>query len=97
MENARGKRKEIAPIDETMKINEEIVEETIEPSNKMGIVNCFKLNLRETPSTKATILSVISHNDKVKILEDINRSWYKVYVDGIGTGFCMKDFINVIN
>lgn len=105
MANARGKRKEIEPVDEVM----EKVDATtpIKKSKKAssseshaegfisGIVNCQNLNVRKEPSLGSTILKIIPKNTIVKVLEPISDTWYKVRVDEIETGFCMKEFITI--
>lgn len=95
MANARGKRKEMLPVDEVME-NNEMVTELMPPSNKEGIVKCQNLNVRKAPSLGATILQIISNGTKVEILDEANELWYKIRVDKIESGYCMKEFINVV-
>lgn len=107
MANTRGKRKDSAPVDEAM----EKVDTTIKPTKSTivpgegaranaeghatGTVICDKLNVRKAPTKGSTVLKIISKDTKVKILDSANDVWYKVCVDNIGTGFCMKEFIKV--
>ena len=98
MTNAKGKRKETSPVDEVTNIKENIVEdktETKTPAKKYGVVTCQHLNVREAPTTGASILLIIPKNTKVIILDDANEKWYKISVGEIGYGFCMKEFINI--
>lgn len=106
MANTRGKRKETNPVDETMTtgygelVNDEPATETSEPvakkpTTRKGIVNCGSLYVRKEPSKSAESLKIISKGTVVKVLSDANDEWYKVHVDGIGTGFCMKEFIKL--
>ena len=102
MTNAKGKRKETSPVDEVININENIVEDKTEtktktktPAKKYGVVTCQYLNVREAPTTGASILLIIPKNTKVIILDDTNENWYKIRVEEIGYGFCMKEFINI--
>lgn len=88
MDNTRGKRIEMMPVDE-------VITKVVAPKNKKGTVTCFKLNVREAPSIESAIYSVISENDVVEILDDMDNTWYKVRFDGVVTGFCMKEFIKV--
>lgn len=109
MVNTRGKRKEMEPVDEVMgQVKEEVVKKTKRtvkkdvselkvPQIRKGIVICSNLNVRKEPTTGATILQIITKDTEVKILDDVNETWYKVRVSEIVTGFCMKEFIKVIN
>lgn len=108
MENTRGKRKDNKPVDEVAETTSEkiVIEEATEtmvkppseietPSINKGIVNCHKLNVRKAPTTGSTILQVISKDTEVKILADVNETWYKIRIPEIETGFCMKEFISI--
>lgn len=97
MTNTRGKRKETLPVDEVMSTVDEMPDVVApKPSIKEGLVyNCSSLNVRQAPSKEAEILNVISKDTKVKVLDDASDEWYKVRVNGVGTGFCMKEFIKV--
>lgn len=101
MANTRGKRKETAPVDEAIEVIETAdiehpVVETVSAYPKKGKVhNCTKLNVRRAPSTTAPIMKIISEGTKVEVLDEVEDAWYKVHVDGVGTGFCMKEFIKL--
>lgn len=109
MANTKGKRKDTKPVDEIMSVTENVVdkvadsvESTVEekleiktPSNKYGVVTCQNLNVRKTPTTGSTILRIIPKDTKVKILDDVNETWYKVRIGEIENGFCMKEFITI--
>lgn len=72
--------------------------ETVElkaPTSQKGIVNCQNLNVRKAPTTGSTILRIIPKGTEVKILDDVNETWYKVRNPEIETGFCMKEFIDI--
>lgn len=95
MNKSRGNREKILPIDEVV---ETTVEETMEmrtSSLETGVVTCHSLNVRKEPSTDSEILRIIPKDMEVKILEDVNETWYKVRIPEIKTGFCMKEFIKV--
>lgn len=100
MANTRGKRQETNPVDETMTtgyvefINDEPAAKT--PSIKKGVVhNCINLNVRKEPTKSAPVLNYIPAGTNVKVLSEANDEWYKVHADGVGTGFCMKEFIKI--
>ena len=73
-------------------------EPTIEPEiRKIGAVyGCKRLNIRELPSTTATIVSEISEGNEVMIDEkQSNALFYKVCTEHGIEGYCMKKFIVV--
>lgn len=66
-------------------------------TQRTGIVsNCFKLNVREEPSTDAIIIGEIKLGDNVKLLDKgSTKEFYHITTnDGI-EGFCMKEFISI--
>ena len=71
---------------------EEIAEEAKE---KIGVVNCAKLNVRVSPSTTALVVCVLESGSKVSITDDSDPDFYKVYTETGAYGFCMKQFITV--
>ena len=71
---------------------EEISEEAKE---KIGSVNCAKLNVRVSPSTTALVVCVLESGSKVSITDDSDPDFYKVYTETGAYGFCMKQFITV--
>ena len=71
---------------------EEISEEAKE---KIGSVNCAKLNVRVSPSTTALVVCVLESGSKVSITDDSDPNFYKVYTETGAYGFCMKQFITV--
>lgn len=81
--------------------SEEVVEEatfeeiTEEAKEKIGSVNCAKLNVRVSPSTTAIVVCVLENGSKVSITDDSDPNFYKVYTETGAYGFCMKQFITV--
>ena len=71
---------------------EEIAEEAKE---KIGVVNCAKLNVRVSPSTTALVVCVLDNGAKVSITDDSDENFYQVYAETGVYGFCMKQFITV--
>ena len=80
---------------------EEVVEEATfeeiaeEAKEKIGSVNCAKLNVRVSPSTTALVVCVLDGGSKVSIIDDSDPDFYKVYTETGAYGFCMKQFITV--
>ena len=80
---------------------EEVVEEATfeeiaeEAKEKIGSVNCAKLNVRVSPSTTALVVCVLDGGSKVSIIDDSDPDFYKVYTETGVYGFCMKQFITV--
>ena len=80
---------------------EEVVEEATfeeiaeEAKEKIGSVNCAKLNVRVSPSTTALVVCVLENGSKVSITDDSDPNFYKVYTETGAYGFCMKQFITV--
>ena len=59
-----------------------------------GIVTTDTLRLRKDASTNASIIALLSINDKVEVLEEKN-GWYKV-IAGDKEGYVSADYINVL-
>ena len=60
-----------------------------------GIVyNCYKLNLRESNSTKSKVLTVLDVNDKVNILKESGK-WYYVKTSGGIKGYVSVNYIKL--
>ena len=64
-------------------------------TNQTGIVTADSLNVRESPSTSANILSQLNANDQVTILET-SDGWYKISSGDI-SGWAKAEFISVSN
>lgn len=59
------------------------------------VSNCALLNVRETPSLDATILSTIDKDSTVLVdPAESTAEWYKVIVNN-QEGFCMKKYISL--
>lgn len=102
--NARGKRKEIDPIDEIVmeqSVIEEVVPEATEEPKAAefldGIVhNCVKLNVRRNPSIKSDVITVLNEQDQIKVKDvDALGDWYFVQLPNGEEGFSMKKYIAV--
>lgn len=62
-----------------------------------GIVrNCKKLNVRQSPSKTADVITTVSCNETlVIVLTESTNEWYRVCtVCGI-EGYCMKDYVDL--
>ena len=51
--------------------------------------------MRKEHTIDSEILSILTKGTEVKILDDTDDTWYKVCVGGVGTGFCMWEFIKL--
>ncbi|HHV94898.1 MAG TPA: SH3 domain-containing protein [Clostridiaceae bacterium] len=60
---------------------------------KEGIVTTDCLNVRQTPSTSATIIAQLLRDTKVEIIE-ANGEWYKISYNNM-TGWVHGDYVNV--
>lgn len=52
--------------------------------------------MRKGPTIDSEILKILTKGTEVKIIDDTDDIWYKVCVSGIGTGFCMREFIKLV-
>lgn len=64
-------------------------------SRKGLVANCLKLNVRMNPSIDSAVCCTINKGQKVIILSDKDKLFYKVNVEGT-EGYCMKDFIDEV-
>lgn len=87
----------VIDVDEVEPVVEEVVEETTEvvDSELLGRVNYAKLNIRTSPSTTAKVEKVVSKDDLVTILDE-EDSWYHVSLEDGTTGYCMREYIDVV-
>ena len=91
-----NKKQKNKKVEEPVEIVPEVIEETPEVIQlKEGIVNCNKLNVRIEPKKDSDILSIISQNDVVQILDDSDEEFYKVMISDNKEGYCMKKFIDI--
>lgn len=66
-----------------------------EPETITGIVvDCNSLNVREEPSRKANVLTILMAGTEVQVAADeMLDEWYHVYTASGLDGFCMKKYI----
>ena len=100
MANIKDRKESISPANEQAnKVSiEKSTTETIKteaPSKKKSNVICQSLNMRKEPTIDSEILRILTKGTEVKILDDTDDTWYKVCVGGVGTGFCMREFIKL--
>ena len=100
MPNIKDRKEVTLPVDE--QVNKVSIEESKKevakmeaPSKKKGNVICQSLNMRKGPTIDSEILKILTKGTEVKILDDTDDIWYKVCVGGVGTGFCMREFIKL--
>lgn len=77
----------LAPVEET--------EESSEPVTAI-VVDCAKLNVREEPAPKASVVAVIDASNEVVIYEDESfGNYYKVCTASGIEGYCVKDYLKL--
>lgn len=77
--------------------DKEALDVSVEPKKCTGIVmNCFRLNVREKPSTESEVIHILNRKERVTVdLEETHSDWTKVYLpDGV-EGYCMIDYIAI--
>ena len=62
---------------------------------KVGIVNCARLNVRVSPTRDASIVCILDRGAKVSIANDSGDEFYSMYTETGVYGYCMKKFITV--
>lgn len=78
----------------------EMVEETVEPeviakTVDGKVINCTKLNVRETPSIDANVVCVLNTGAEIEInVEKSTDEWVNVYTTTGIEGYCMRKFID---
>lgn len=65
------------------------------PKEKVGIVNCARLNVRVSPTRDASIVCILDRGAKVSIANDSGDEFYSMYTETGVYGYCMKKFITV--
>ena len=66
------------------------------PKNLGKVVDCIKLNVREEPSTKASVVFEINVGSTVFIDETCSTNeFYKICTEHGVEGYCMKKFIEI--
>lgn len=72
------------------------IPETEVPKNLGKVVDCVKLNVREEPSTKASVVFEITAGSMVFIDETCSTDeFYKICTEHGVEGYCMKKFIEI--
>ena len=77
-----------------VEIHEEL-EEIPEPKEKIGTVNCARLNVRVSPMTNASVVCVLDRGANVSITDDSDDEFYNIYTETGVYGYCVKKFITV--
>lgn len=73
-----------------------IVPEVEVPKNLGKVIDCVKLNVREEPSTKASVVFEINVGSTVFIDETCSTDeFYKICTEHGVEGYCMKKFIEI--
>ena len=95
-----SEEEQTTPVEETVTAEEETVEQPVKakkPKMAKGVVcNCGRLNVREHPDTKATVLCELPVSSKVKVdMSNKYDDWYHVVTETGVEGYCMKQFIQL--
>ena len=77
--------------------DKEALDVSVEPKKCTGIVmNCFRLNVREKPSTESEVIHILNRKERVTVdLEETHSDWTKVYFQDGVEGYCMIDYIAI--
>ena len=94
-----GKRKEIDPVDEVVEQPEvEEITPAADPYTYGSVVDCERLNVRETPTvnSKTNIVGELKKGDKVRIDDEISsEEWYAICAENGLKGFAMRKYIQI--
>lgn len=61
------------------------------------VANCAKLNIRKVPNQNAEIITVVPVNTELMIdIANSTNEWYSVCTVGGIEGFCMKQYITIL-
>lgn len=64
---------------------------------KVQVVNCVRLNIRKSPSTRSPVIKVVPVGEIMDCNPKYNNpSFYEVRMDGNGKGYASKDFLKKI-
>lgn len=73
-----------------------IISEIETPKNLGKVIDCVKLNVREEPNTKASVIFEINVGSTVFIDETCSTDdFYKICTEHGVEGYCMKKFIEI--
>ena len=73
----------------------EVLVETARSKEKVGTVNCSRLNVRVSPTRDASIVCILDRGAKVSIANDSGDEFYSMYTETGAYGYCMKKFITI--
>lgn len=77
--------------------NEQVVKSEA-PVKIVGVVSdCKRLNIRKAPNKNSDVVDVVSAGTEITISKhSLDKPWYRVTTsDGI-KGFCMREFITIL-
>jgi uncharacterized protein YgiM (DUF1202 family) len=87
-------------LNESVVINDEeciAAQETAAQTVYGEVANCRKLNIREKPDINSKVVTVVPCSEKLNInLEDSKNEWLAVCTVAGIEGFCMKEFIEIM-
>lgn len=84
-------------VNEIIEVLEDVVEEVKQPLFTKAKVVANKLHLREEPSKESRSLRILDKDTKVKILDEFGYDdFYNVVLEDGTNGFCVKEFIEIV-
>lgn len=81
-------------IEEDELINDQTVEET--KKCKVVIPQDKKLNVREEPSINSLVLTELSNDTEIKIIDDTYNDWFKIVTTYGIEGYILKDYVELV-
>lgn len=91
-----SKPQEAPVVEPEVKDEEETVIEEDGDETIGVIVKCERLNVRETASPDATVLTTVPKGAQVKVnIFESTNDFYKVCTEAGVEGYCAKDYINI--
>lgn len=68
------------------------------PVEKVKVVNCGRLNIRKSPSTRAPVIKVVPAGEIMECNSKYNNpNFYEVRMDGNGKGYAAKAFLKKVS
>lgn len=96
LNNQKHEVVDVTPVVSETKVAAPIVTEVAAPKNLGKVVDCVRLNVREEPSTKASVVFEIPVGSMVFIDETCSTDeFYKICTEHGVEGYCMKKFIEI--
>lgn len=69
---------------------------TVEPDRAGIVANCKMLNIRAEPNKQATVVAIVASGAELKVDANEVDGWYSVCMANGVRGFCMKDYVTIL-